>query len=61
VSMEVLRALVGPERVKELPEGERRRLCQAIDAEILKDPQLTSQLLEVLKKASPHLASGSLP
>lgn len=35
--MEVLKALVGPDQVERMDDEERRRLCFAIDAEILKD------------------------
>lgn len=52
MSMEVLRALAGSERVDAMTVEERQQLCHAIDAEILKDKQLLDRLLRVVEHAA---------
>lgn len=55
MSMKVLEALVGADRVAEMPSDDVHRLCDAIDAEILKDDSLQARLLEAVTAASDTL------
>jgi hypothetical protein len=58
MSMKVLRALVGDEAFARLSEDEIRTLCDAIDAEILKDDWLSSKLLIAVQTTAEQLRSA---
>jgi hypothetical protein len=59
MSMKVLRALVGADEFAKLDDAEIRRLCDAIDAEILKDQSMTQHLLAVVRRAADDLSQGA--
>jgi hypothetical protein len=52
MSMKVLVALVGEDKVADMEDAEVRRLCDAIDMEILKDDALTQRLLGAVQEAA---------
>lgn len=52
MSIEILKALAGESVVLTMSADDQKKLCEAIDAEILSDEHLVSRLLEALK---PHL------
>jgi hypothetical protein len=59
VSIRVLESLIGKDEVEAMDPAEISRLCDAIDAEILKDEALQGRLLEAVQSATrPTPGSG---
>lgn len=52
MSLEVVAAVLGEERMKSLTREQIQELARVLDAEILRDPELTKRLSAVIESAA---------